>query len=343
MNKIKSVVLVLVIFSLLACYPSNDDGKQEVLLQGYTMGTTYNVKVVSSIEQVEAMSMQNKIDKALKQVNQEMSTYIPDSEISMFNKNSSGEAVKISKGFAKVLAESIRLGQLSHGKLDITVGPLVNLWGFGPEQRPEKVPSDSVLEKTRHRVGLEHLQLNGTMLSKSVPDLYIDLSTIAKGYGVDVVAELLEKHGLTNYLVEIGGEMRLNGFKHTGELWAVAIEKPIFDPSGEHRAVHQVIIPKNNALATSGDYRNYFEVDGERFSHIIDPDSGKPINHNLVSVTVIAPSSMTADGLSTALMVMGVEQGMEFATKQDIAALFIYKTENGFEESFTVKFKQYLK
>ncbi len=157
------------------------------------------------------------------------------------------------------------------------------------------------------------------------------------------MAELIEANGLTNYLVEIGGEMRLSGFKSTGELWAIAIEKPILDASGEQRAVHQVVIPKDNAVATSGDYRIYFEADGERFSHIIDPHTGKPIKHNLVSVTVIHPSSMTADGLSTTLMVMGTEKGMEFAVENDLAAYFISKTENGFNEQFTVKFKQYLK
>ena len=245
----------------------------------------------------------------------------------------------MSAGFARVLKESIRLGELSEGKLDVTVGPLVNLWGFGPEQRPDKVPSEEVLAATKKRVGLQNLVLAGNLLSKKIPDLYVDLSTTAKGYGVDVVAELIESNGFTNYLVEIGGEMRLKGFKNTGELWAIAIEKPLTN----ERSVQQVIIPKDNAVATSGDYRIYFEADGQRFSHIIDPATGKPIKHNLVSVTVIHPSSMTADGLSTTLMVMGMEQGMDFAVKNDLAALFIAKTENGFDEQFTVKFKQYLK
>lgn len=343
MNKIKLMLFVLLSISITGCFPSNDSAKEEILLQGRTMGTTYNVKVVATPEQVEALKLHNKIDVALKQVNQEMSTYIPDSEISLFNRSNSGDIFEISNGFARVLKESIRLGELSNGKLDITVGPLVNLWGFGPEQRPEKVPSDSIIVSTLARVGLKKLHLVGNHLSKDIPNLYVDLSTTAKGYGVDVVAELIEANGIVNYLVEIGGEMRLKGFKHTGELWAIAIEKPILDPSGEQRAVHQIVIPKDNAVATSGDYRNFFETDGQRFSHIIDPATGKPINHNLVSVTVIHPSSMTADGLSTTLMVMGTEQGMAFAVKNNIAALFIYKTEHGFSEQFTVKFKQYLK
>ena len=343
MNKLKLMLLITLAVSLSACFPSNPSKNTEVLLQGRTMGTTYNIKVVATEEQVIELKLQQQIDAALKQVNQEMSTYIAESELSKFNQSTSAEAIEISVGLTRVIKESIRLGNLSGGKLDVTVGPLVNLWGFGPEQRPEKVPSDAILSATNERVGLQNLVLEGNLLSKKIPDLYIDLSTIAKGYGVDIIAELIESNGLTHYLVEIGGEMRLRGFKHTGELWAIAIEKPILDQSGVERAVHQVIIPKDNAVATSGDYRNYFEADGRRFSHIIDPSTGKPIDHNLVSVTVVHPSSMTADGLSTTLMVMGMEKGMAFASENNLAALFISKTENGFDERFTVKFKQYLK
>jgi thiamine biosynthesis lipoprotein len=339
MNKLKLALLITLALTLSACFPSNPSKNTEVLLQGRTMGTTYNIKIVTTKEQVIELKLQQKIDAALKQVNQAMSTYIKSSEISQFNQSTSTESIEISSGFARVLKESIRIGKLSKGKLDITVGPLVNLWGFGPEQRPEKVPSDELLATTKKRVGLQNLMLEGNKLSKEIPDLYIDLSTTAKGYGVDIVAELIEKNGITNYLVEIGGELRLKGFKSTGELWAIAIEKPLTN----ERSVQEVIIPKDNAVATSGDYRIYFEADGVRFSHIIDPATGKPINHKLVSVTVIHRSSMTADGLSTALMVMGMEQGMAFAVDNNLAALFISKTENGFDEQFTVKFKQYLK
>jgi len=343
MNKIKLMLIILLSISITACFPSNNSPKKEVLLQGRTMGTTYNIKVVATPGQVESLNLHDKIDVVLKQVNQEMSTYIPDSEISLFNQSNSGDVFEISNSFARVLKESIRIGELSQGKLDITVGPLVNLWGFGPEQRPDKVPSDSLIATTLARIGLKKLHLDGNKLSKDIPNLYIDLSATAKGYGVDRVAELIEANGINNYLVEIGGEMRLKGFKRTGELWAIAIEKPILDPSGEQRAVHQIVIPKDKAVATSGDYRNYFEADGQRFSHIIDPTTGKPINHNLVSVTVIHSSSMTADGLSTTLMVMGTEQGLKFAVENKLAALFISKTEHGFSEQFTVKFKEYLK
>ncbi|MBL4909189.1 MAG: FAD:protein FMN transferase [Alteromonadaceae bacterium] len=340
--KLAFTCLAFVSFIFLsACSKQADESKKitEVLLQGNTMGTTYHVKIVATKQQVADKNIHADIDDLLKKINQQMSTYISDSELSRFNKNPTTEPVKISEGLREVIAESIRLGKLSGGKLDITVGPLVNLWGFGPDLRPDKIPSAEVEAAARKRIGLDKLSLNGNMLRKAIPDLYVDLSTTAKGYGVDKVADLIEAQGFKNYLVEIGGEMRLKGFKHTGELWAVAIEKPV----SQERSVQDIILPKDNAIATSGDYRNYFEVDGQRFSHIIDPDTGKPINHKLVSVTVIAPLSMTADGLSTTLMVMGEAKGLAFANQHDIAALFISKSEHGFVQESTVKFVPYFK
>jgi thiamine biosynthesis lipoprotein len=341
LNKNKLAVKLLTIASVLlilsGCFPSNDLVRQEYLMQGKTMGTTYNIKVVG--ENIDTVKLQQGIDKKLIQLNQEMSTYITDSELSTFNQSTSLEPISVSLGLARVLKEAIRLGELTEGALDVTVGPLVNLWGFGPEYRPETVPSDELLAETKARVGLNKLVFEKGMLNKKIPDLYVDLSTIAKGYGVDLVAEFIEANGINNYLVEIGGEMRVKGFKHTGELWHVAIEKPL----SNERAVHQIIVPKDNAVATSGDYRIYFEADGQRFSHIIDPKTGKPINHKLVSVTVIHPSSMTADGLSTAMMVMGEEKALAFAEANGLAVYIIAKTEHGFVEQSTVKFMQYLK
>lgn len=310
---------------------------EPVHLQGRTMGTTYNVKIVAT-ESFDEVKLQGRIDELLVQVNQQMSTYIPDSELSLFNSSKSLDGIKISDGLKRVVEEAIRLGHLSNGKLDVTVGPLVNLWGFGPEHRPDVIPTDEVLSTTKQRIGLDKLSLNGNLLSKSVPDLYVDLSTIAKGYGVDIVADFIESQGFSNYLVEIGGEMRLKGTKQSGQPWHVAIEKPI----SNERVIQQIIAPQDNAVATSGDYRIYFEDNGVRYSHIIDPHTGKPIAHKLVSVTVIHPSSMTADGLSTAMMVMGTEKAFEFAKEHNLAVYLISKTDDGFKERATVQFKQYL-
>jgi len=310
---------------------------EPVHLQGRTMGTTYNIKIVAA-ESFDEVKLQEKIDQLLVQVNQQMSTYIPDSELSLFNSSNSLDGIKISDGLKRVVEEAIRLGQLSNGKLDVTIGPLVNLWGFGPEHRPEVIPTDAILNTTKQRIGLDKLSLNGSLLSKSIPDLYVDLSTIAKGYGVDVVADFIESQGFVNYLVEIGGEMRLKGTKQSGQPWHVAIEKPV----SNERVIQQIIAPQDNAVATSGDYRIYFEDNGVRYSHIIDPHTGKPIDHKLVSVTVIHPSSMTADGLSTAMMVMGAEKAYEFAKQHNLAVYLISKTDDGFKEQATVQFKLFL-
>lgn len=336
---LRAISFFCLVFVLAGCFPGQDVPKQQELhLQGRTMGTTYNIKVVVAAD-YDATLLQSKIDAALVQVNNEMSTYQKDSEITLFNQSKGEDPVSISKGFRTVLTEAIRLAELSKGKLDVTVGPLVNLWGFGPDLQPERVPTDEQTQAARERIGYKKVLLSDQGLSKTQPDIYVDLSTIAKGWGVDVVAELISSEGVSNYLVEIGGEMRLSGFKPTGELWHIAIEKPVTT----ERSVHQIVVPKNNAVATSGDYRNYIEVDGKRYSHIIDPDTAMPIEHKLVSVTVIHPSSMTADGLSTAMMVMGPEVGLNFAEKNKLAALMIVKTENGFEEIVTKQFMPYLR
>jgi thiamine biosynthesis lipoprotein len=224
------------------------------------------------------------------------------------------------------------------GALDVTVGPLVNLWGFGPEARPEVIPSDEELAERRANTGIEHLEVSGNTLKKDIPNLYVDLSTIAKGWGVDVVADYIQSQGIMNYMVEVGGEMRVKGLNREGVPWRIAIEKP----SVEERAIQEIIEPGDMAVATSGDYRNYFERDGIRYSHIINPETGKPINHKVVSVTVLDKSSMTADGLATGLMVMGEVKGMQVAQENNIPVLMIVKTEDGFEELASDAYKPYV-
>lgn len=340
LKRISSGVFWLALLCLSACSPSDETNiAREVLLQGSTMGSTYNIKLIVKGDAIDTQAVHAEIDKRLKQINQSLSTYIPSSELSRFNSHHSSEPVEISEEFRFVLAEALRLGELTGGKLDVTIGALVNLWGFGPQYRPETVPSAQAIAQARARVGLAKIKLDGHKLSKSVAKLYIDLSTIAKGYAVDQVGDLILKQGIGNYMVEIGGEMRTKGFKHDGTLWHVAIEKPVIG----RRAIQQIIVLGDNALASAGDYRNYFEVDGTRYSHIIDPDTAKPIQHKLVSVTVIHPLSMTADGLSTGMMLMGPEQALIFATQHKLAAFFITKTQDGFQQQNTLEFTQFLK
>ncbi|MBF7075020.1 FAD:protein FMN transferase [Glaciecola sp. MH2013] len=302
---------------------------REHAVQGKTMGTTYTVKFVEQEGlNIVIPALKVKIDDALIEVNALMSTYDPESELSRLNRAQDNEAFSISPETEVVLLEAMRLGRFSDGRLDVTVGPLVNLWGFGPDKRPELIPSDEELQAIREYVGLDKFTVADGTVTKQHSNVYIDLSTIAKGYGVDVLAELLEAQGIENYLVEIGGEMRVKGTKLNNKPWRIAIEKPI---EGKRNAQIGVVIG-DNAIATSGDYRNYFEVDGKRFSHLIDPATGFPIKHNLVSVSVIHPSSMTADGLATALNVMGPDDAKRLAERNDLAVYMVIKEGEEFVE-----------
>nr|WP_153448125.1 FAD:protein FMN transferase [Vibrio algicola] len=312
---------------------------QQVHLSGPTMGTSYNVKYLVSDGQPSAKDLQKGIDKVLEKVNDEMSTYRPNSELSQFNQHRSNQPFTVSEDTATVIREALRINKVTEGAMDVTVGPIVNLWGFGPEDRPDHTPSDEKLEQRRAITGIQHLQETGDALIKDIPDLYVDLSSIAKGRGTDEVASYLESIGINDYMVEVGGEIRAKGKNQQGVAWRIAVEKPVIN----ERAVENIIEPGNMAIATSGDYRNYFEQDGVRYSHIINPKTGKPINNKVVSVTVLNPSCMTADGLSTGLMVLGEVDGIRIANKENIPVLYIVKTKDGFKEYASEAFKPYLK
>ncbi|QBY05129.1 FAD:protein FMN transferase [Thalassotalea sp. HSM 43] len=314
-------------------------GVEELVLTGRTMGPiVYTVKVVGEKQRVEQQMLAENVDKLLKKINAQMSTYDAESELSKFNRYQGMESRNISAELDRVLTESIRLAKITDGAFDVTVGPLVNLWSFGPEKRPESVPAKELIASTKQHIGINKISLEGGKLAKNDVKVYVDLSAIAKGFAVDMVADYLEQQGYNDYIVDIGGEMRLKGNKLSGKDWRIAVEKPI---SGT-RAVQKVIIPGDNAVATSGDYRNYFEEDGVRYSHTIDPDTGWPIDHKLVSVTVLHPSAMTADGLATAIEVMGPDKGLAFAEQQNVAVYLISKSDDGFTEQMTEQFKQYL-
>ncbi len=321
------LILLVVCIALWSCAKPPPD---VISITGRTMGTTYSVKYVENASQaVDPQRVYADIEELLVHINQLMSTYIPDSELSRLNKARAGNVFRLSDETNTVLLEALRLHELSRGKLDITVGPVVNMWGFGPQARPEVIPSEQALLDVRNKVGVDKFVLKDKQVTKLVDDLYIDLSTIAKGYAVDMIAELIsENYGIDNYLVEIGGEMRVAGSKPQGENWHVAVVKPINGPN----AIQRIIYVGDNAVASSGDYRNYFEQDGVRYSHLIDPTTAYPIQHKLVSVTVVADKAITADGLATALIVMGTEDGRELAEQEGIAALFITKEGDEFVE-----------
>ena len=321
----------------LAFFVSCTPAPQQISVSGETMGTTYHIRYVTANPNHSPERVKERVDAVLEQVNSQMSTYDPNSELSLFNQRQTTDPVVISRSLETVVRRALEIGAETNGLLDVTVGPLVNLWGFGPLGRPERVPSGEQLQAIRKQIGYQYLTVENHQLTKAIPDLYVDLSTIAKGYGVDRVAVLLEQMEIKNYLVEIGGEMRMRGTKPGEQPWRIAVEQPV----SLDRAVQRIIEPGNNAVATSGDYRNYFEEDGVRYSHIIDPRTGYPIQHNLVSVTVISETCMDADAYATALTVMGAEQALAFANQKGLAVLLVTRENDQFKEYTSTAFKRF--
>lgn len=340
MKRIYYFAFFLILLTLVGCDQATKETKmQEVLLQGKTMGTTFTIKVFVPEQRVQELSLFSDVTSLLKDVNQSMSTYIPDSEINQFNRLAAHQNFRISEDFRRVTAESIRLG-LSTKTLDVTMGPLIDLWGFGPDNRPETIPSDEVIAEIKQHIGVDKLKLSEQGLMKTVEGLEISYSATAKGFGIDKVAEYLDSLSLTNYMVEIGGEIRTSGHKPNNVPWVLAIEQPDSEP--DTREFHKLIRVNDIAMATSGDYRIFYDVDGVHYSHLIHPETGKPVRQDLVSVTVLHASAMTADGLATALTVMGTEQAKQYAEQHNLAVYLISKTPKGLETYASNAFKPYL-
>ncbi|MGK0440809.1 MAG: thiamine biosynthesis lipoprotein [Pseudohongiellaceae bacterium] len=303
------------------------------------MGTTYHITVVDPEHKADSAALQSQIDSRLADLNQQMSTYLPDSELMQFNRAPVGESVSISPEFFHVLLQSLEISWLTGGAFDVTVGPLVNLWGFGNTGHEDNVPSDEKVAALLVNTGFQHIELNiGDITLAKKKLIKIDLSAIAKGYAVDQLASLLQEAGFSQFMVEVGGELRLAGKSPTRQLWRIAIEQPDSNLGG----IYKAISVSDNAVATSGDYRNYFEKDGVQYSHTISPVTGKPITHNLASVTVITDEAALADGLATAINVMGPEAGMNLAQQQGLAIYLLINTGNGFESKYSDAFKPYL-
>lgn len=339
-NKIlKTIWLALVgLAFLVSCTQQKEAEIQPVLLQGKTMGTTFHIKFFSNSEQLNQNNLYQAVVDELARINSLMSTYDPNSELSKINQSKAGELNVLSEDNQIVLKEALRISELSGGAFDVTVGPLVNLWGFGPDGRITKQPSQKDVDSIGTVVGNDKFALTSNTLVKHQDKTYIDFSSIAKGYAVDQLAELLEAEQISNYLVEVGGEMRLSGKKPSGQAWTVAVEKPVVN----RREAQLIFSPGNMGMATSGDYRNYFEQDGQRFSHTIDPNTAKPIDHKLASVTVLHESAMTADALATAINVMGPVKGIELAEEKQLAVYLLIKTDDGFAEVLSTEFRKVL-
>jgi thiamine biosynthesis lipoprotein len=331
----------LLLLMLISCSPQK--APELVVLDGSTMGTVYAVKIVPSDLKKTGIvpdSLHRQIDSLLKEINNQMSTYIPESQISGFNRYRKTDWFPVSTDLCRVIKRALDISRMSDGAFDITVGPLVNLWGFGPEQRNTLVPDETEIQARKNLVGYQkiHTRCDPPAVRKDLPGIYCDLSAIAKGFGVDKLCGYLESRDLTNFLVDIGGEIKTRGKNYQGKLWKIGVATP-----SEQSGVQKVVPIVNTAVATSGDYRNYFEVDTTRYSHTIDPLTGHPITHHLASVTVIADSCMLADGLATAIDVMGPDKGYHFALKQELPVFLIVRGKSGFSEKTTPAFEKILK
>jgi len=313
---------------------------QSVTIEGPTMGTHFIIKISRASDAAALERASSNAVSLLERIDGMMSTYKPTSELSRFNQHQSTEPFKVSKDMIDIFLLAREVSDVTNGAFDVTIGPIVNAWGFGPEKRAEP-PTDQEIASLLPRVGFEMvlIDVQTSTLRKARPDIYCDLSGIAQGYAADQVATVLDSAGITDYMIDISGEFRTRGVNDSGNSWQIAIERP----DAQERTAHIVLPLSNLSLATSGDYRNFTLHEGKRISHEIDPATGYPITHRLASVTVITSDCTRADAYATAFMVMGPEAGYALATERNFAAYFLVRTDNGtFEELRTPKFSEML-
>ncbi len=309
-------------------------------LSGPAQGTTYSIKIVSPPAGVDRRSLQAEVDRVLTDIDRQMSGYRQDSEISRFNRSSSTDWFEVSPDVVKVITAAAQVSELSQGALDITVAPLVNLWGMGTAGELQEIPDAQRIEQVRQEVGFRRLGFRHepAALRKELPQLSVDLNAVAPGYTVDLMAERFTAQGVTNFMIDLGGEVRTRGRNARGEFWRIAVERPV-DTDPEPYAIVQL---DDVAVTTSGEYRHYVQRDGQRYSHTIDPRTGRPVEHRLASVVVVMPTAVEADAWTTALNVLGEEAGYELAQQQRIPALFIVASGEGFEHRMTAGFERFL-
>lgn len=309
-------------------------------MAGETMGTTFQVKYVADSGQgaPSSESLQPGIDAVLQQIDRQMSTYREDSELSRFNASRSTDWIPVSRDLAAVLETAAMISRRSAGAFDVTVKPLIDIWGFGSGPAgPPRLPDAAALAAARARVGFRHLSIRAAppAIRKQIPDLEVDLGAIAPGYAVDAIARFLSGHGVRSFLVELGGEVYARGRRPDGRGWQIGIERP----TDVRREVDISLELDGKGLSTSGSYRNYFEYDGIRYSHEMDPSTGAPVRHRTVAVAVVARNAVEADAWSTALLVLGSDRGAALAQTESLAARFVDLGEQGIEVHATPAFR----
>ncbi|MEP2718525.1 FAD:protein FMN transferase [Pseudophaeobacter sp.] len=329
--------LVAFAFLLAAC----KSDPVTLTFSGETMGTTYNIVAIDKTADLSPDELQAAVTAELAKVNSQMSNWDPTSEISQFNKSPSTDPVEISPELASVMAAADEIHAKSEGLFDVTLGPLIEIWGFGARTAESPVPADAAISAALEMVGqakILTLSADPRTLKKDLPETSVYLAAIAKGYGVDQVATVLAEAGISDYMVEIGGDLVTAGLNPNGEAWRIGIERP----DAASQTIEEIVDVSGLGMATSGDYRNYFEQDGIRYSHIIDGTTGRPITHGTASVTVLAADAMMADGWATALLALGQERGLKIAEAEGLAVLFIARQpdsgETGFETTVSTQF-----
>ncbi len=297
------------------------------LLEGTTMGSAWTVKIAAPLPR-PAAELQRGAQARFETVNQALSTYRADSALSRFNADDRGEWVEVDPELAAVLAYALSLAEASGGAYDVTVGPLVNLWGFGPDPARSAEPDAAQIDAARARVGWRKVEVDVARgRARKAPGVRIDLSSLGKGRGVDRVAGYLDSQGVSNYLIDLSGKLRARGHNAWGAPWRVAVERPgADDPAGAARIVPAVVTLRDASIATAGDYRRYFESGGRHFSHIIDPRSGRPVSHAAVSATALGADCMRADALATVFMAMAPDDALRLANATDTAALLMVRS-----------------
>lgn len=337
-----SATFLIILFVFVFLSTGGEDDIQQ--LSGYTMGTTYQVQIVDMPAGVTPDALATQVVDLLGEMDTGLfSTYASESELSRFNRHGVNVPFIASNHMLNVLELAQDIARLTDGAFDITVGPLVNLWGFGPAIRAlDSIPDQAEIDSLLQNVGYQYLQIDRARSEiRKTRDIYVDLSGIAKGYAVDQLAVLLDRLGVENYFLEVGGELKIKGSKPGGANWVPAIEAPLDTES----RVYEIFYNRGETIgvAGSGDYRNYFEENGVRYSHEIDPRTGRPVSHNLAAVYVIDREAARADGLATAFMVMGLDAGQALAEQENLAVYFIYKADgDGFADSVTEGFARYL-
>lgn len=320
--------------------PSIATQSREATINGRIMGTYYRVTVAGTAADRLA-SLGPGVLTVLGNVDRDMSTYRADSALSRVNRAPGGIWSSVPGSLVDVVTLARSVSKSSQGAFDVTAGPLVNLWGFGPEQRLTKPPSPGQIAAVRELVSFKALDVSRQppALRKAADGVYVDLSAVAKGYAVDAVSRFLTARGVTHYLVDVGGELRAGGLNPDGEAWSVAVETP---HPGSQRGIQRLIDLSDKAVATSGDYRNFFEHNGRQFSHLIDPRTGHPVEHGLVSATVVADTAALADAYATAVLVLGPDEGLALLKRRRLHGMLVHKTDDGYRELFTPGFRTLL-